>query len=361
MKRRSLLIGAGAGAALAASGALWWRSATGSMATYDALTSRLRTPLPAEPTTAGLLRYATLAANGHNTQPWRFRVQPDEITIEPDYSRRTPVVDPDDHHLFVSLGCAAQNLALATAAAGLSSDVEVGANGSVRHRLAPGAPMRDPMFAAIPRRQTTRSLYDGKPVPPAMIDALRRAAEGPGVRVVILTDAAIDAVRDLVVEANTAQIADPAFVAELKTWLRFNPREAIAHADGLFAATTGTPPVPGPLGRALFDRLFTAANENDKHARAIRSSSGFAVFFAETESPAGWVAIGGACQRFALTATRLGLKQAFLNQPVEVPAFRPALAALAGEATLRPDLLMRFGSGPDRPYALRRPVTAVLD
>src|SRR5690554_6136947 len=100
MKRRSLLIGAGAGAALAASGGLWWWSATGSMTTYDALASRLRTPLPAEPTTAGLLRYATLAANGHNTQPWRFRVQPDEITIEPDYSRRTPVVDPDDHHLF---------------------------------------------------------------------------------------------------------------------------------------------------------------------------------------------------------------------------------------------------------------------
>jgi hypothetical protein len=27
--------------------------------------------------------------------------------ILPDLSRRCPAVDPDDHHLFVSLGCAA--------------------------------------------------------------------------------------------------------------------------------------------------------------------------------------------------------------------------------------------------------------
>ncbi|MGH1559991.1 hypothetical protein ACRAWD_24530 [Caulobacter segnis] len=31
---------------------------------------------------------------------------PRAIEILPDLSRRTPVVDPDDHHLFVSLGCA---------------------------------------------------------------------------------------------------------------------------------------------------------------------------------------------------------------------------------------------------------------
>ena len=57
-----------------------------------------------------LVRCATLAANGHNTQPWRFHLDPDRIMISPDFSRRTPAVDPDDHHLWVSLGCAAENL-----------------------------------------------------------------------------------------------------------------------------------------------------------------------------------------------------------------------------------------------------------
>lgn len=51
-----------------------------------------------------LIRYATLAASSHNTQPWKFRIRKDRITILPDFSRRCPVVDPDDSHLFKSLG-----------------------------------------------------------------------------------------------------------------------------------------------------------------------------------------------------------------------------------------------------------------
>lgn len=57
-----------------------------------------------------IVRYATLAPSGHNTQCWRFRIENRSIAVQPDLSRRTPVVDPDDHHLYASLGCAAENL-----------------------------------------------------------------------------------------------------------------------------------------------------------------------------------------------------------------------------------------------------------
>ena len=70
-----------------------------------------------------LVRMATLAANGHNTQPWMFRLSTGRMTILPDFARRTAVVDPDDHHLFVSLGCAAENLAIAAAAQGRRAEI----------------------------------------------------------------------------------------------------------------------------------------------------------------------------------------------------------------------------------------------
>jgi hypothetical protein len=50
-----------------------------------------------------LVRCATLAANGHNTQPWKFGLSPNTISIRPDLSRCTPLVDPDEHHLWVRL------------------------------------------------------------------------------------------------------------------------------------------------------------------------------------------------------------------------------------------------------------------
>jgi nitroreductase len=71
-----------------------------------------------------MVRDATLAPSGHNTKCWRFRIENRAIAILPDFSRRTPVVDPDDHHLYVSLGCAAENLALAAGAYGYMCNSE---------------------------------------------------------------------------------------------------------------------------------------------------------------------------------------------------------------------------------------------
>ncbi len=58
-----------------------------------------------------------------------------------------------------------------------------------------------------------------------------------------------------------------------------------------------------------------------------------------------------------MQATALGLKRAFVNQPVEVAGLRPELAGLPGR---RPDILMRPGYGPALPFSARRPVQAVL-
>ncbi|MEL1263964.1 Acg family FMN-binding oxidoreductase [Pseudoxanthomonas putridarboris] len=361
MNRRNVLIGAGGAALLAGAGAFGWRSAVGSAGDYEAYAERLRAPLPARAGIGDLVRHATLAANSHNTQPWRFRVGAGSIDILPDLARATPAVDPDDHHLFVSLGCAAENLAIAGAASGRPGTLVSQEDGSVRYAFSESGPRPDPLLAAIPRRQSTRALYDGRSVAAADIEALQRAVRMPGVRTLILTDRArIDRARDLVVAGNDAQMADPAFMAELKAWLRFNPRSAMARGDGLFSGSTGNPPLPDVLGRRAFDAFFDAAGENDKYARHIDSSAGIAVFLAEREDKAHWVAVGRTCQRFALTATTLGLKHAFINQPVEVARLRPELAALVGAPGMRPDLVLRFGYGPTLPYSPRRPPASVL-
>jgi hypothetical protein len=163
-----------------------------------------------------------------------------------------------------------------------------------------------------------------------------------------------------VVQANTAQMADPAFVRELKTWIRFNGAEAVRTGDGLFSVASGNPNVPTWLGEMAFDWVFTSKSENDKYARQIRSSAGIAVFVGQTADKAHWVDVGRCYERFALQATALGIRNAFLNQPVEVASVRPQFAAAVGLSGQRPDLVVRFGRGPTLPPSLRRPVEAVL-
>ncbi len=310
-----------------------------------------------------LVRYATLAPSSHNTQCWKFRLEDGAISILPDLTRRCPAVDPDDHHLFVSLGCAAENLIQAALANGLmgQSGFDAAAGNALRVAFEPAKPVASSLFLAIPERQSTRGEYDGHPLARNELELLEEAGTGKGVQVIVLTERkAIEAVLEYVVRGNTAQMNDPAFVDELKKWIRFSGGEAVRTGDGLYAASSGNPTAPTWLGSLLFHLFFTPKNENDKYAKHLRSSAGIAIFVSDSPGPAQWVEVGRCYERFALQSAALGIRNAMINQPVEVPTLRPQFAAFLGIGTRRPDLVVRFGRGPKLPASLRRPVKAVL-
>jgi hypothetical protein len=156
----------------------------------DTVAATWRHSAPESPNRAGrqLVRYATLAASSHNTQPWLFEFGRDCITIHPDFGRRCPAVDPDDHHLFASLGCAAKNLALAARATGLEAyaDYDPGTR-SLRISLAEKTAGRSPLFDAIVRRQCTRTAYDGSRLSLEDPRLLEAASRGREVEVLLLT------------------------------------------------------------------------------------------------------------------------------------------------------------------------------
>ncbi len=359
--RRTLLIrGALAIAGAGAFGSEVWR--IGTMADYTVAIDSLRTPLPANPDARDLIRFATLAANSHNTQAWQFRLDGDSIGLLPDLSRATPVVDPDNHHLFISLGCAAENLSVAAASRGMPGEVRFDpAIGEISFARTTGATTDADLSDAIQLRQSTRGVFDLSTLNPADLGSLAAAARVPGVDLIQITDRVLmGQVGDLIAAGNTAQIADSAFMAELKHWLRFSPHRAAATADGLFSATSGNPSMPDWLGPMVLDWVFTAESDNKNTAAKIASSAGLAVFVGAEDNAASWVQVGRACQRFALKATAMGLKHAFLNQSVEVASLRSDLASLIGMPGRRPDLVMRFGRGAALPFSARRPVGEVM-
>ena len=85
-----------------------------------------------------------------------------------------------------------------------------------------------------------------------------------------------------------------------------------------------------------------------------------AVFISEASDKAHWVEAGRCYERFALQATALGIRNAMLNQPVEVSVLRPQFATAFGMGSGRPDLVVRFGRGPAMPKSLRRSLQSVL-
>ncbi|NVO04993.1 MAG: Tat pathway signal protein [Rhodoferax sp.] len=311
-----------------------------------------------------LVRYASLAPSSHNTQCWKFALGSNgrAITVLPDLARRCPAVDPDEHHLFVSLGCATENLVQAALAHGFQGEALLDtATGAVRVALEPVRARTTELFGAMAQRQCTRGDYDGKALSAQELALLQRAGSSDQVQLLLITGrAAMEQVLDYVVQGNSAQLADEAFVQELKAWIRFNAAQAARLRDGLYSVCSGNPNIPSWIGNAALRWVLTAKSENDKYARQVRNSAGLAVFVGRAADKAHWVEVGRCYERFALQAAALGIRNAFLNQPVEVAALRAPFATAMGLGGQRPDLVVRFGRGPALPSSLRRPVESVM-
>jgi hypothetical protein len=314
-----------------------------------------------------LIADAAAAASSHNTQPWRFHLEADaaRIAILPDHARRCPVVDPDDHHLWASLGCAAENLRISAAAHGIAAHATYSGGpprGGLLVTLSRSAGRIPVLAAAIAERQCTRGPYDGRPVPSCDIDDLADAATSQSGNVIVITDPRrMRQVAEYVADANRQQLHDAAFVRELMAWVRFTRAEAERTRDGLWSRAAGRPEVPRWLAAPFIRVLFSARTQSRLDRVRIASSSGLAVFTSHADDVHAWIAAGQRYERFALEATRLGIRQAFVNQPVEVPAVRGQFARWLGLTRGRVDFIVRFGYGPTLPKSLRRRVDDIVD
>jgi len=308
-----------------------------------------------------LIHYATLAANGHNTQPWKFAIKENAIEIHPDYSRRLPVVDPLDRELWISLGCSLENLLVAAHASGYATEVSYpNQTDFISVQLRADSRQDSPLFNAIPLRQNTRSAYDGRLIKNEDLDQLQALRLEPGVSLQFaMNPTAMETILEYINLGNLAQYADSAFVDELIAWVRFNKKEALSSLDGLYSMCSGNPQVPRIIGQ-MFVSGTKPQQQADADAEKFRSSPAAVVVASESDDKVSWIRTGQVNERLALQMTSMNIKSAFLNQPIEVTTLREQFRNAIGLGSSLPQLVVRFGYADAMPTSLRRPVEQVL-
>jgi hypothetical protein len=332
---------------------------------YDQQAVQTRRPLEkALPISAEMrefVRYASLAASGHNTQPWKFVIMENVIEIHPDLSRRLPAVDPGERELWISLGCALENLLVATRAGGYKPVVTYPDSADLIHiGLTVDSPQAGPLFDAIPLRQNTRSEYDGQAVKSADLDQVQALSLEPGIGLrFVTTPSDLKTMLEVVNQGNLVQYADKAFVDELIHWVRFNKKEALGSLDGLYSVCSGNPEVPRWIGQMVVAGT-RPQQQADVDAKKLLSSPGAVVITSEADDKTAWVQTGQVYERLALKMTSLNIKSAFLNQPIEVANVRSQFQNAIGLGNTLPQLLVRFGYADPMPRSPRRPVEEVL-
>lgn len=308
-----------------------------------------------------LVESAIKAPSGHNTQPWKFENTEDGIVIHPDFSRALPVVDKDNHALYIGLGCALENLLVAATQKGYqytvqypetaTSCINVKLTKDEKNNIQP-----DKLFDYITTRQVTKSKYNNQQIPSDDLHQLNSCFSFDGISLLILDGKKnFEKIIPFIIEANNLQFGNKDFVNELVSWCRFSKSEAMKTKDGIWSATMGMPGLGRFLGSMIMRNFVTAKSEAKRLKDLLEHTQGLAVFIADKNDTATWVKTGQAFQRFGLSATMLGTSHAHLNMPCEELVVRKKIAKELNVETKHPLLLIRYGYADKMPYSFRRP------
>jgi nitroreductase len=338
-----------------------------------------------------------LAANAHDSQPWRFRVEvtagpPDEpreavVEIFRDPDRLLGAFDPFQREVHASIGCAVENIVVTAGARGYRATVDLLPGGAgpdllARVGLARGPAEPTDLAGAVPRRHTNRFPYQPEAVPAALIAGLDdRLADLGGISVRWLTDDGdLQTFREETVLATEAFIADEDLSRDSHAWFRHSWAELQDEASGLTLDGSVASRPFAAAAKLLPETSLSQANSGflATTRRGVTSSPLAAVIVAD-ESPAAdptgareaWLRTGRAWQRLHLALTAEDLVAQPLSQLTELadrervlgvaPRFGEVLDDLAGPGVL-PMMCFRVGYPTrDATPTPRRPLVEVVD
>jgi Nitroreductase family len=312
------------------------------------------------------IRYAVLAPSSHNTQPWRFITNGDELLVCADRTRSLANIDPFDRELIISCGAALLNLRVALAYFGVPVEITTFPQSSDPDIVARVAfPASGPMFKdltalfdSITKRTTNRGPFGDENVPAVTVERLKSAAASEGVDAAFVQELAQrERLAALIATADRRQFDDPRFRRELASWIhpsRSNDGMPAA-SQGLRALTDAATPIFAMAIRTFDLGTGVAA----AHEKLARGSPLLVVLSTPMDNNEGWLAAGLGLQRLLLVAANDGYSASYLNQPIEVGDLRTELAK---ELSIDgyPQLLLRVGRGRPASHSPRRPITDVL-
>jgi hypothetical protein len=267
------------------------------------------------------------------------------------------VADPERRELYISLGCALENLLIAVEHFGYSHEARLVPDGpesdlaatvKILPKAAQGSARPAWMFPEITSRYTNHGRYETRTIPADVRRGFEACCIDDGVRLYLVDDPVLRREADLMVtRADACQFARLDFRQELLHWM----------GEGVF----GLPWLLAKLEQLASSYLEINRVTPRPEAELLMQSPLFGVLTSEGDDAASHLRVGQAFERIYLTASAQGIGMQPLSQAVEVPAIREELSRLLPAAAGIPQQPFRLGYATRvQDHTPRRPLGEML-
>ncbi|NND70160.1 MAG: nitroreductase [Rhodothermales bacterium] len=311
-----------------------------------------------------MLNYAVLAPSGHNTQPWKFKVEGDKVLVFADRARALAVIDPDDRELVMSCGAATFHLWVAARRFGYNAtvsllpdpqDADLIAVVSLGGRQEPTL-NENKLFEAIFHRRTNRLPFKPQDIPISDLESLASAVEAEGAMLDVITGSEKRKLAELIAEGDRIQGGDKRFRRELAAWIHPSRSQSRDGIPGYSAGVRDITSYAGPFMVRTFD---WGEGRAARDLELADGSPALLVISTAGDDQMNWLKAGMALDHLLLLAHDYRLSASYLNQPIEVEHLRQSVGELITQGRV-PQCILRMGYGRDLKRTPRRPVSEVL-
>lgn len=310
--------------------------------------------------------YAIKAPSGHNTQPWKIRIEENVFEVYPDFNFALPVTDMSNRELYISLGCAVENLCLAANEKGYGEYIKINKNSDnhvfVRIELTKGTANPSLLFPQIDKRQTNRSVYLNREIPQKDIFKLSNMQLESDIKHFIYKydDEKFGILKDFVFKANEFQLSDPQYKEELLKWICYTKKQVDLYKCGLSYQSIGASKIPPFLRKIAITAQLKASKQNKADGKRIVSSSHMVLFSCKNNTPEEWIKLGRSLERFLLQASRMKIACGFMNQPCQIEALAESIRKKLEIEGTYPAILLRMGYARSVAFAPRKQADSLI-
>lgn len=289
-----------------------------------------------------LLNFAVLAPSSHNSQPWSFVIKDNSILISPEQKRRLSESDKNDRQLYISLGCAVENIIIAADYYGYKTSIDYqqpikitffSKKRNIKEKI-------NKNINSILNRIMNRNKYNNTSLPIDFLEKIKLLSNS-NLSICIIEDTSKkNLLADTIIKAGIKAMENKDFRKELSQYVKSNITKSKIGMPGFSLGI----PTPVSLIISILLKYINMNKLSKKQDEKLlkEHTPAFIVISTKDDNREAWVQAGKIYENIAIFAENNNIKTSVLAAPIQIGEFYKDLQKILN-TNLRPQVLFRIG------------------